>query len=153
MSKTGIKKDAKPRINIRSKGQSGEREAIDMLQPIVDSVFGKGAYNLERNLEQVRHGGADIANCPVFCVEIKRQEQLSKKAWWKQIMAACGKHEIPVVLYRQNRKSWQAMIPAYKLVKGSNLNQFVECNIEVYLLYFEEQLVLHKRDQEMNGEE
>jgi len=95
-------------INSRTKGASGEREfAVEI----------KKQLNLEvlpqRNLEQVRSGGADIIDVPPFVFEVKRCESLSKRKWWLQVRSATEHHDaIPVVCYRQNRQKWRYLISA-----------------------------------------
>jgi len=93
-------------INSLKKGHSGEREFCLWL---------KKNLNLEetplRNLSQTRDGGYDIYLEP-FMFEIKRVEKLNKSAWWKQVKKASKliENSIPVVAYRQNRKSWNFLI-------------------------------------------
>ena len=74
-------------VNARSKGASGEREFCHWL---TDNL---GLEVIpERNLEQVRSGGADICNVYPFIFEIKRVEVLDLKGWWIQVKEAW--HEI-----------------------------------------------------------
>jgi hypothetical protein len=95
-------------INGRSKGASGEREFAKWLE----SVLGL-SWTPQRNLEQVRSGGADIIDIFPFIFEVKRCESLSLKDWWVQVVNACSKpDEIPVVAYRQNRQPWRFLISA-----------------------------------------
>jgi len=107
------------KINIRAKGQNGERELAKWLQM---------NFNLEhcpqRCLEQVRFGqntsilnqqGYDLIGFEPFAVEVKRQESLVKRTWWRQCKIAadrCSTEKIPVVAYRQNRKKWKFLIGA-----------------------------------------
>lgn len=99
-------------INVRAKGAAGEREFCDYLL----HKF-KLDVKPERNLEQVRSGGADII-FPPFAFEIKRCEALKPQAWWSQVKRAVSNPSgpafglIPVVAYRQNKKDWEFLIPA-----------------------------------------
>ena len=111
------------RINSRVKGASGEREFCQWLDIHLDIAHG------ERNLEQVRSGGADIINCYPFVFEVKRVENLDLDAAWIQVKEAWreikyegydGTHQyttgdenlIPVVSFRYNRKPWEFLISA-----------------------------------------
>lgn len=98
------------KINSRSKGANGEREAARWLQ----QKF-KLEKLPERNLEQVRHGGFDLNGFEPFAMEIKRCETLSLRNWWVQVVNACDIHHIPVVMYRRNREKWRFLISAKNL--------------------------------------
>jgi hypothetical protein len=98
-------------INIRTKGQNGEREAGTILGRML------GVGSLARNLEQVRSGGADLLDISGLCIEVKRHETLAVNTWWRQVSIAADKRgDIPVLMYRQNRKPWHFCIPAYLLL-------------------------------------
>lgn len=105
-------------INIRQKGQQGEREIADMLNLIVYTVMKeldysedeclKGFNTVQRNQNQSAVGGNDLTNCFGLSIEVKRQEQLSVNTWWAQCLAAAERNnEMPVLMYRQNRKAWR----------------------------------------------
>lgn len=102
-------------INVRNKGASGEREFCDWIKrnlilPELNSL-------VQRNLEQVRSGGADIIveGLP-FAFEVKRVESLALHKWWSQVIRATttglAKNLIPVVAFRQNKKDWEFLISA-----------------------------------------
>src|SRR6476620_2386756 len=64
------------RINVRNKGQRGEREVVGLLQAIVDKV--RRERNLlpiviQRNQMQSHSGGEDLAGLDGFAVEVKFQ--------------------------------------------------------------------------------
>lgn len=88
----------------RRKGAAGEREALRALGEELGVM-------LTRNLQQTREGGADCLVLKGFAIEIKRQERLSRPAWWAQ---ACEQAERacvePMVLYRRSRQPWRALI-------------------------------------------
>lgn len=103
-------------LNARSKGQRGEREVIDLLQPHVDEV---SQYNqvepplLQRNTLQSDQGGFDIVGLPGFALEVKRVEtdqpgQVAK--WWEQSVRQAGKDLEPVLFYRQNSRPWKVRV-------------------------------------------
>lgn len=103
-------------INVRTKGQEGEREIARILNLIVADV--RAAMKLpqyetkdelfQRNQNQSAVGGADLSNPMGLEIEIKRQEQLSVNTWWKQcVISAERTGGIAVLIFRQNRKSWR----------------------------------------------
>ncbi len=95
------------RINSRAKGANGEREASDWLYKNLPLT-----KKPERNLEQVRSGGADLLHVRPFCIEVKRCEKLSHKVWWNQVNKAVRGDEIAIVMYRKNLLQWEFLIPA-----------------------------------------
>lgn len=104
-------------INIRQKGQEGEREIQRVLEPIVRRVMQEGGYVLpdkpiiQRNQNQSAVGGSDLSNTFGLCIEVKRQETLSVNTWWEQCRrAAVQNNETPVLLYRQNGKKWRCVV-------------------------------------------
>lgn len=106
-------------INIRTKGQGGEREICDMLNNIYYQVLNGAGLStpavldapFQRNQLQTAVGGSDIANPFGLEIEVKRQEQLSINTWWKQCVASAQRTGgQPVLIYRQNRKAWRVVI-------------------------------------------
>lgn len=146
-------------INIRQKGQEGEREIQRALEPIVRRVMEAGGYALpdkpiiQRNQNQSAVGGSDLSNTFGLCIEVKRQEQLSINTWWKQCTdAAKDNGETPVLLYRQNGKKWRCVVmvglllPARTTPLDSLLMYRAELSWDDFLSWFEQwvqrQLVL-----------
>lgn len=146
-------------INIRQKGQEGEREIQRALEPIVRRVMEAGGYALpdkpiiQRNQNQSAVGGSDLSNTFGMCIEVKRQEQLSINTWWKQCTdAAKDNGETPVLLYRQNGKKWRCVVmvglplPARTTPLDSLLMFRAELSWDDFLAWFEQwvqrQLVL-----------
>ena len=96
------------RINVRSKGANGEREAASWLQ----QQF-KLEHRPERNLEQVRRGGHDLLGFSPFAFEIKRSQAIDKRNWWLQAVTSCTEEYcIPVVMWRPNNQPWRFLISA-----------------------------------------
>jgi len=115
------------RINVRSKGASGEREFCKWLLR---------TFNLEelptRNLEQVRSGGTDII-LPPFAFEVKRVEKPDWESFWCQSVIAARKLELePIVAHRFNRKPWTFLISADCIGVP---NGFVHINERVFIAY------------------
>ncbi len=106
-------------INIRQKGQTGEREVAQALNPIVLRLLAKHGHQLppadkppvQRNQNQTAVGGADLVGTYGLAIEIKRQEQLSVNTWWAQCTTqARNNGEVPVLVYRQNGKKWRVLL-------------------------------------------
>lgn len=112
-------------INVRNKGKAGESEWVNRYQMFFPN-------EIKRNLLQTREGGADISGCSPFQVEVKRCQKLDRRAWWRQVTAAClHEDDIPVVAYRQNHCPWFYLLPASML--GIRSDTYVEATEDVFL--------------------
>lgn len=114
-------------INIRTKGQTGEREVADRLNYIINDEMKKFGLPLptkpivQRNQNQSAVGGNDLTNVMGLSIEVKRQETLSVNSWWAQTVAAAKRNcEFPVLVYRQNRKAWHVVMLTWASLPGSN---------------------------------
>jgi hypothetical protein len=137
-------------INIRAKGQNGEREIADMLNFIIYQVMKECGYTEEQALEGMRTvqrnqlqsavGGNDLTDTFGMSIEIKRQEQLSVNTWWRQCLDAARKDNLcPVLMYRQNRKAWNVMTYAWlHLPDGKQIAAIVEFDIDQFKAWFKE---------------
>ena len=96
-------------VNSRSKGKRGEREILNIIGE-------KIGLRLERNLQQSDQGGADCLAIEGWAIEVKRVQKESLTAWWDQAMmqaisaSTVDKPRKPMLLWRGNRKPWQAMV-------------------------------------------
>lgn len=118
-------------INVVTKGKAGEREAVKLIQPWVNEVYASldmQAPDLLRNQMQTAVGGYDIVGLNWLALEVKRQEQLSLNAWWNQVTKACKDGQVPVVMFRQNRKKWRFLITSWLHTGGQG---HMECRCEV----------------------
>ncbi len=106
-------------INIRQKGQNGEREIADMLNSIYLKVLqdnglpekDKRDHPFQRNQNQSAVGGSDLSNPFNLDIEVKRQENLSINTWWKQCVESAKRSGgEPVLVFKQNRKAWRVML-------------------------------------------
>jgi hypothetical protein len=133
-------------LNARSKGQRGEREIVDMLQPIVDKVYGTGSTSklLQRNAQQSSVGGHDIVGLDWIALEVKRVETSFQNAWWEQCkrQALVVKAE-PVLIYRQSRQPWKVRMYGHLPVGSRNVKCVVDIDLPAFLLWFEESCKLH----------
>lgn len=88
----------------RRKGAAAERELLRLLGDELGVV-------LQRNITQTRGGGADCLELSGFAVEIKRQERLSRPAWWRQAVEQAERVGLePIVFYRRSREPWAALV-------------------------------------------
>ncbi len=118
------------KINIRAKGQEGEREVARAMNSIVETVLTKHGITLpdkpivQRNQNQSAVGGSDLTNPFHLAVEVKRQEQLSVNTWWKQCCtAAIADGAVPVLVYRRNKQAWSVvMLVDVALGDGSHVS-------------------------------
>lgn len=133
-------------INIRQKGQEGEREIQRALEPIVRRVLVKLGIPVpdkaivQRNQNQSAVGGSDLSNTFGLAIEVKRQEQLSINTWWAQCATAAKEsNEHPVLLYRQNGKKWRCVTLVWLPLPGGAQKQArAEFDFESFLAWFEE---------------
>lgn len=116
-------------INVRTKGAEGEREVAKILNDIVNlqrknlgfPQLNVEDYYFQRNQNQSAVGGDDLTSPMPLSFEVKRQEQLSVNTWWKQCVVSSERTgNIPILIYRQNRKPWRIrMIADVPLNVGS----------------------------------
>ena len=94
-------------VNIRVKGQCGEREFLSKLSDHLELEVG-----LTRNLSQTREGGADCIQLEGYSIEIKNQRTVTLPEWWKQtIRQAQLSQSIPILAYKVPRKGWLVVCP------------------------------------------
>lgn len=94
----------------RNKGAAAERE----LATLLSNELG---VTIKRKLGQSREGGDDI-QVEHYRLEVKRREALRIDDWCKQIEAAAGPGEWPVVVYRRSGQPWRAVVPIELLIKA-----------------------------------
>lgn len=142
-------------INPRTKGAGGEREVATMLNVIIVQVMTSMGFppeqiaaaskSVQRNQNQSAVGGCDLNNVFGMAVEVKRQENLAIPAWWRQTVTAAERNnELPVLIYRQNRKPWRVRTYAWLVLPGgaepgmwSRQKQFVaEFDIDTFKAWF-----------------
>jgi hypothetical protein len=125
-------------LNSRAKGASGEREFCRYIEKLL-----RLNYTPQRNLEQVREGGADIMDIPPFCIEVKRCQRLSLRDWWIQVnRATTDTNPVPFVAFRPNNQPWRFLISAkyIDLEKGFiqlEEHEFKQWIRKYYLKYLE----------------
>ena len=97
-------------INSKRKGKTGELEAVHYLKE-------KGYENSRRSVQYSGKGNEDSADIvdaiPGIHLEIKRTEKCNPYKYLEQAIedsTLTGKGDIPVVMHRQNRKEWIAIM-------------------------------------------
>lgn len=135
-------------MNIRQKGQDGEREICKALNSVYAGVCADLALDpyptlpFQRNQLQTAVGGSDIANPFGLCIEVKRQEALSVETWWKQCQKSAEKEGgLPILIYRQNRKSWKVMMDVNVVTAMKDCD--LKCRAEISYVDFLEWLYIH----------
>lgn len=118
----------------RSKGHSGEREICALLTKALGLK-----KPLFRNVDQVRFGGADIVGLRPWAIEVKRQEQVAIKSFWKQARSqVTKKNPIPVVIYRANHQPWRVLI-LFEAIAKKKINigteKFITLEWDCFLQY------------------
>lgn len=100
----------KKKINSRAKGKSGERELIGELKRVLPELTDA----LERNLEQTRDGGYDIAGMDGWAPEVKRYSKILPadiESFWEQTTTqARNDQRRPVLFMREDRREWRARV-------------------------------------------
>jgi hypothetical protein len=128
----------------RSKGARGEREIIDLLQPVVDAAYqaaGKVPPQLKRTSSmQADGGGCDVHGVDWLALEVKRCEALQVEAWWKQCVRQAKVTQLPVLVYRQNGRQWRARLPLYPSQQQCVL--IADISIADFLVFFGQALQL-----------
>jgi hypothetical protein len=132
----------------RNKGGRGEREAIALLQPVIDrvcEVLGTVRFELRRDYRQRFEAKRyDIVGLPWFAFEIKRHENHSgREGWWRQVMASAREGQVPVLMYRKNHGPWivRTRVPIRVVKGGVAVRCTVEMCLEDFLVYLEQFLL------------
>lgn len=102
-----VRKSSKSARSANAKGKRGEREIIDLLQPVVTAMYAAAKIKpdehprLQRNKQQSDGGGFDIIGLPGLAIEIKNQQTVLLDAWWAQTLRQCPRDGTPLLLYKK----------------------------------------------------
>jgi hypothetical protein len=148
-------------IHVVNKGKNGEREVVQMLVAVLGNIIRENEFPQEtvdalqgvvqRNQNQSAVGGSDISLFGL-AIEVKRQETLCIPAWWAQaVKSAARNQDIPVLIYRQNRKAWKIIMDGF-LPVGSGGASFarVEIELEDFLIWFKKLAILKIQNGEID---
>jgi Holliday junction resolvase len=145
-------------INIRAKGQNGERELQTVLESIVReqyAILGRVLPDkpiVQRNQNQSAVGGCDLVGTFGLAIEVKRQEALSINTWWQQtVISAQETGGIPVLLYRQNGKKWKCVVNAHLPLPLFDEYQVAGVRCEIDFESFKQWFALHVRNSLLMG--
>lgn len=96
----------------RNKGARGEREVIELLQPIVDAAYAAAGLEppkLKRTSStQADGGGCDVCGIDWLALECKWDESYQVDAWWRQCLAQAKPGQFAVLIYKKNHIPWKA---------------------------------------------
>ena len=129
------------------KGKRGEREVIQLMQPVVEKVYtdiGRAdeVPKLKRNLMQSAEGGFDIVGLNWLALEVKFHETEQLNTWWAQCkrQATCGQE--PVLIWRRSRVAWRVrMFGNLPLPSGQNVRCPVDITVDSFLIYLQHRLL------------
>jgi hypothetical protein len=139
-------------INAEIKGKRAEQEIVKELNDVIkklhknDDTIDLEKYFVHRNLAQTAQGGDDIVNIYGLSLEIKRCEELRIEDWWRQACKSAGRKSAePVLIYKQNKKSWRVLLMTelsiYRtdaVLSNSRISVRAEISFKDFLRYFEE---------------
>lgn len=122
----------------QNKGKRGEREVKDAFVATMSEAealtnIDGVADKVKRNTTQSDRGGDDIVGIPLLSIEVKRQEALSVNTWWQQCVKSAQRDKLmPVLIYRQNRRSWRVVTWACLLNPTTPAaTRWVRCEMEL----------------------
>lgn len=120
-------------VNIRAKGQRGEREVCDFFNSIYAEIYAELGMQLpekpiaQRNQNQSAVGGCDISNTCHHAVEVKNHATPQVNTWWKQtVQSAKELGRYPVLMYKIERKGWKVVLPLNPVVFSNGEWQWYE---------------------------
>ncbi len=135
--------------NIRTKGQSGEREVQKIMNDIVIEIYKEQNrppleerdLPFQRNQNQSAVGGSDLSNPFALEIEVKRQEALSIGSWWKQCVASAERTGgVPILIFRQSRQKWRVIMFGELEISvpgsGDHINGLQKVQVEISLADF-----------------
>lgn len=127
-------------VHVVNKGKNGEREVVNLLQPLVTQVYEQlhmTPPDLLRNQMQSAVGGYDIVGLDWLALEVKRQETLCVNQWWNQVTKACRPGQEPVVIFRQNRCKWRVLMNVWVHTGGKGHEKVrAEVSYEDFVFWF-----------------
>lgn len=134
----------------QNKGKRGERAVIELLQPILDEMYGaigKAAPILQRNTLQFDQGGFDICGLPWLAIEVKNAEQFHLDKWWEEAKEQAEKQSkhfhveaVPVLMYKRNHVNFRIRMSGYIPCGEKKVRTVVDIAIDPFLVWFRERV-------------
>lgn len=103
----------------RRKGKAGEQEAASLIREYT-------GWDARRRVRQ-HDGDSDLLGVPGWSIEVKRTATATPgqiEQWWAQTVSQAGT-EIPLLLYRANRRDWKAVWPLAVALKIQSADMWV----------------------------
>jgi hypothetical protein len=130
------------RINVRAKGQRGERQVVKLLSNVVDAVrtrYGLPSVDIQRNTLQSDKGGHDLLGVEGFSIEVKFHEKEFSSGWWLQCKSQATKYGgLPVLFYRRSQMRWRVMFQPDVIIPGTarGISIPVMTDVEDFIQWF-----------------
>jgi hypothetical protein len=124
------------------KGKSGERQVIDLLQPVVTNVYTAFGYaadeipRLQRNTLATDGGGCDVAGLNWMALEVKFHKELAINTWWAQAVRQAGRTRTPILFYRVNKARWSVRMLGMLGMPSAGVTVPVTVDVESFLAWF-----------------
>jgi len=119
----------------KQKGKRGEHEFAEVLTKLLARDT---SWDDNKIFVDSQANGGDIISIQGLSIEVKRQEALNCKTWWRQAQIQADQVSgIPIVAYRQNRRAWKVLMPAYLI--SVTIQGYMEVDLDVFgqwLLHF-----------------
>ena len=103
-----------------AKGRRGEQEIQALIQEVADAAYrerGLPAPEISRG----KHG-RDLIGLPWLAPEVKRHEAAGAASiddWWDQARRQARGGQVPVLIWRQNRRPWHVVLPVAVTIPGT----------------------------------
>jgi hypothetical protein len=134
----------------QNKGKRGERAVIELLQPVLDELYGainKSAPILQRNSLQSDQGGFDIAGLSWLAIEVKNCETFQLDKWWEEAKEQAAKQSkhfhveaTPVLMYKRNHVNFRVRMSGYIPCGERKVRTVVDIAVEPFLVWFRERV-------------
>jgi len=112
----------------KQKGKRGEKEFAEVLTKLLARDT---SWDDQKVFVDPQANGGDIISIQGLSIEVKRQETLNLKGWWRQaLVQADHTGGIPIVAFRQNRKAWKILMPAFLILL--ELDGYVEMELPIF---------------------
>ena len=92
---------------------------------------------VKRNTTQSDRGGYDLVGIPKLAIEVKHHATASLEPWWKQCTRQANAGELPVLIWKVDRKPWRVRTYGALYVPGSLAHPLVvDCSLDPFLEFY-----------------